>query len=134
LEGTLEIPGQTIDFMVKQAKIVAYDTESYSIADLAKGDGVKLDAVLTNLPTGRSAIKAGLPLKQLGEPVFYEYLVAAIDKKHSKDPLSFARKVTEIIQQMHDDGTLLKLSQKYYDADLTTPAKQYNIQALGQLP
>lgn len=134
LEGTLEIPGQTVNFMVKQAKIVAYDTESYSMADLAKGDGVKLDAVLTNRPTGQSAIKAGLPLKQLGGPVFNEYLVAAIDKKHSKDPLSFARKVTEIIQQMHGDGTLLKFSQKYYGDDLTTPASQYNIQALGQLP
>jgi polar amino acid transport system substrate-binding protein len=134
LEGTLDIPGQDIDFVVKQAQIVAYDTESYSIADLAKGDGVKLDAVLTNLPTGRSAIKAGLPLKQLGGPVFYEYLVAAIDKKHSKNPLSFARKVTAIIQQMHGDGTLLKFSQKYYNDDLTTPAGQYNIQALDQLP
>jgi hypothetical protein len=60
--------------------------------------------------------------------------VAGIDKKRSKDPLSLARKITEIIQQMHADSTLLKFSQQYYDDDLTTPAGQYNIQVLGQLP
>lgn len=134
LEGTLTIPGEPIDFVVKDAKIEAYDTEIYSLRDLAEGNGLKLDAVLTNTPTGRSAIADGTPVKQLGDPVFYEYLVAGIDKKRSKDPISLARKITELIQQMHADGTLLKFSQQYYDEDLTTPASQYNIQVLGQLP
>lgn len=134
LEGRLTIPGEPIDFVVKDAKIVAYDTEIYSLNDLAEGDGVKLDAVLTNTPTGRSAIADGIPVKQLGDAVFYEYLVAGIDKKRTKDPVSLARKITEIIQQMHGDGTLLKFSNRYYEDDLTTPASQYNIQVLGQLP
>ncbi len=134
LEGSLSIPGQTIDFDVKDAVIIGYDTEIPALEDLALGDGIRLDGVLTGVPLGQSMIGEGLPIKQLDGPVFTEYLAAAIDKKSSKDPVALARKVTEIIQQMHSDGTLLKLSQQYYGDDFTTAASQFDVQALGQLP
>lgn len=134
LEGSLKIPGETIDFVVKGAEIKGYDTDTSALQDLALGDGVRLDAVMTALPTGQGVIKDGLPLKQLGDPAYLEYLAAAIDKKHSKDPVSFVKQVTEIIQQMHADGTLLKLSEKHYGLDLTTAAGKFDVTQLGQLP
>lgn len=132
LHGTLQIPGETIDFVVKNADFVGYDTDLNALQDLALGDGVRLDAVLTASPTGNGAIKDGLPLKQLGDPVFFEYLAAAFDKESSMDEAPFVNKVDTIIQQLHSDGTLLNLSQKYYETDLTTAAAKFDVSQLNQ--
>jgi polar amino acid transport system substrate-binding protein len=134
LEGSLVIPGRKIDYIIKDATIVGYDTDTSALEDLAMGDGVRLDAVLTDPDTGQNAIRKGLPLKQLGEPVYYDYVAAAIDKKSGRDPVPFVRQVTKIVQQMHQDGTLRTLSQKYYAGDFTTAASEFDINALGQLP
>lgn len=134
LEGSLVVPGQKIDFVVKDAAIVGYDTDTSALEDLALGDGARLDAVLTDPDTGKNAIENGLPIKQLGHPVYYDYVAAAIDKKSGRDPVSLAREVTELIQQMHHDGTLPKLSQRYYGGDFATTASKFNIDALGQFP
>jgi polar amino acid transport system substrate-binding protein len=134
LDGSLAIPGEIIDFVVKDAVIHGYEIDISAMQDLALGDGVQLDAVLVAQPTGQNAVNEGLPLKQLGEPVFFEYLAVDIDKKHSKDPVSLVSKLDAIIQQMHSDGTLLRLSQQYYGEDFTTAASQFDIYALGQLP
>jgi polar amino acid transport system substrate-binding protein len=132
LQGTLQIPGEQIDFVVKNADFVGYDTDINALQDLALGDGVRLDAVLTAQPTGAGSIKDGLPLKQLGDPVFFEYLAAAFDKESTLDEAPFVNKVNEIIQQLHSDGTLLNLSQKYYGTDLTTAAAKFDVSTLNQ--
>ncbi len=133
LSGKLEIPGEKIDFIVKNAVFQGYETDINALQDLALGDGTRLDGVLTALPTGLGAIKDGLAIKQLGDPVYFEYLGVAIDKAHSKDPIPLAKKVSEIIQQLHADGTLLKLSKQYYDGtDLTSAAAKFDLGQLGQ--
>jgi polar amino acid transport system substrate-binding protein len=134
LKGSLTIPGQKIDYVIKDAHVVGYDTDTSALQDLAAGDGVRLDAAMTDPDTGRSAIQDGLPVKQLGDPVYYDYVAATIDKKSGNDPVPFVRRVTEIVQQMHKDGTLLKLTQQYYGQDTTTAAAQFDIDALHQLP
>ncbi len=132
LEKTLTIPGETITYLVDNADFVGYDTDLPALQDLSLGDGVRLDAVLTALPTGEGAIQSGLPLKKLGDPVYFEYLAGAIDRSASKDPIPFVNKVTEIIQGLHQDGTMLQLSQKYYGIDLTTAAAEFNVDQLNQ--
>jgi len=132
LAGTLTIPGEKIDYVVKNAQFSGYDTDINALQDLALGDGVRLDGVLTALPTGTGAIADGLPLKQLGEPVFFEYLGGAVDKTSTKDPVSFVKKVTELIQQMHSDGTLKKLSEEFYGMDLASAAAKFDWNALNQ--
>ena len=132
LSQTLSIPGEEINFVVTDPEFAGYDTDSFALDDLSLGDGVRLDAVLTAQPTGVQAIQSGKPLKQLGDPVYFEYLAAAIDKKGSLDPASFVAKLDEIIQQMHQDGTLLKLSQQYYGLDLTSAAGQFDTDLLNQ--
>jgi len=132
IAGTLKIPGETIDFVVKNAQFTGYETDLNAIQDLALGDGVRLDAVLTAQPTGQGAIKDGLPLKQLGDPVYFEYLAAALDKTAGKDPIPLAKKVSEVINGLLADGTLVQLSQKYYGLDLATAAEKFDLNALGQ--
>lgn len=132
LDGSLAIPGETIDFVVKDVQFMGYDTDTPALQDLALGDGVRLDGVLTALPTGQGVIKDGLPLKQLGEPVYFEYLAGAIDKNAPKDSNAFRAKVNEIIQSMLKDGTLKQLSEKYYGLDLAEAAGKFDIAGLKQ--
>ena len=134
LRGGLEIPGEPIDFVVKDPQIVGYDVDSTALSDLATGDGTNLDAVLTALPTGLDAIQNGAPLKQLGDPVFYEILAVAMDKKSNFNSFSLALKVTEIVQGMHKDGSLAKLSDQYFHMDLTPLAGKIDVKSFGQFP
>ena len=55
-------------------------------------------------------------MRVVGEPAFYEPLAVATDKG---DP-EFDAKIAEIIAEMHKDGTLKALSEKWYGVDLTT--------------
>ncbi len=132
LNGSLVIPGETINFVIKNADIKTYDTDSTALEDLSLGDGVRLDAVLTAQPTGQQAIKDGKPIKQLGDPLFYEYLAPAFDRNSPLDPTSFIAKVSEIVAGLHKDGTLTKLSMQYYGADLTTSAATFDASAFAK--
>lgn len=134
LNGTLVLPGVEVEFVIDDPIIVGYDVDLPALEDLALGDGVRLDAALTAQPTGLQAIEDGLPIKQLGAPVFFEYLAAAMDKKSSQDPVGFVRRVSEIINEMHDDGTLQRLSQQHYGEDYTMEASQFDLAALDQFP
>jgi len=134
LRHTLEIPGQTIDFQIQNARIIGYDTDISALADLALGDGANLDAVLTDPDTGSQAIRDGLPIKQLGDFVYHDYVSIAIDKKSSRNPLPLVESVSQIIAAMHTDGTLSQLSQQYYGGDFTVAAAAFDLQPLEQFP
>jgi len=132
LEGTLRLPGQEIEYLIRGPVVVAYENEGPAIEDLALGDGVKLDAALTQLPVSQAAIASGLPLKQLEEPAFFAYAALAIDRKSNKDPVTFVQAVIRIVQAMHTEGFLKPLSLKYHGLDLTTVAAQFEIDNLDQ--
>jgi polar amino acid transport system substrate-binding protein len=103
------------EYRIDDANIQTYDTDLLALDDLRLGDGVRLDAAVTALPTVMDAIRQGYPLKVVGDPLFLEPLSVAIDKG---DP-EFAAKLAEIVEAMHEDGTLSELSMKWYGADLT---------------
>ncbi|HEY7042653.1 MAG TPA: transporter substrate-binding domain-containing protein [Nocardioidaceae bacterium] len=120
LKKTLAIKGFTFDFVIDDAEAVGYDTDTSALNDLALGDGVRLDAVITSLTTAQGFIDSGKPVKIVGDPVFYEPLAVAIDKSAPKDPSSLAAAVDKIVGEMHADGTLTTMSKKWYDGtDLT---------------
>jgi polar amino acid transport system substrate-binding protein len=121
LQGKLTLEGEQILRPAPEgAQAQIYDTDALALTDLALGDGTRLDAVLTALPTAEEAIKGGQPLKILGDPVYYEDLGLAFDQKSPKDSKRLAVEVTRIVDEMHKDGTLTKLAAKYYSSDLTT--------------
>ena len=120
LDKTLTIPGEEIEFVVDNPQIQTYDTDTSAIQDLELGDGVRLDAVMSALPTLQGAVEAGKPIKIVGDPLYYEPLAAAIDKQAPSDPKPLLDEVSKIIEEMHQDGTLSELSKKWYDGtDLT---------------
>jgi len=134
LNGTLSIPGVKIEYLIQDAVVVGYDTDTSALADLALGDGLHLDAVITDPDSGDSAIQNGLPIRRLDEVVYHDYSGIVVDKFGSSDPVPLVRKLTEVIQGMHNDGTLLELSQKYFQGDFTSWAANYDIDTLEQFP
>ncbi len=132
LNGTLEIPGETVNVVVKDADIHGYDTDTSALQDLTLGDGVRLDGVMTAIPTGQDFIKAGKPIKQLGDAVLFEYLAPAFDRSSPEDNTSFRAKVDELVKAMHSDGTLKKLSEQHYGIDLASKAAEFDVSKLKQ--
>jgi len=121
LDKTLNIKGFTFDFVIDDAVVKGYDTDTTALQDLSLGDGTRLDAVITSSTTAQGYADEGNPVKTVGDPVFYEPLSAAIDKSSQLDPTSLAKAADTIVADMHEDGTLSKLSKKWYDGlDLTT--------------
>jgi polar amino acid transport system substrate-binding protein len=120
LQKTLNIPGEKIDFVIDDAEIKGYDTDTSAIADLEIGDGDRLNAVISALPTLEGAIDKGKPLRIVGEPIYYEPLAAAADKNAPVDSMPLIEEVSAIIEEMRTDGTLTELSEKWYGTDLAT--------------
>jgi polar amino acid transport system substrate-binding protein len=120
LNKSLDIKGFTFDFVIDDAVVKGYDTDTTALQDLALGDGTRLDAVITSSTTAQGYAEEGNPVKTVGDPVFYEPLSVAMDKNSELDGTSLADEVDEIVHEMHADGTLTEFSKKWYDGlDLT---------------
>ncbi|HEX5089376.1 MAG TPA: transporter substrate-binding domain-containing protein [Nocardioides sp.] len=117
LEKKLAIDGYTFDFVIDDAEISGYDTDTTALEDLVNG---RLDAVLTSVTTAQGYIDAGNPVKIVGDPLFYEPLSVGFDKSSDPSSESLFEAVDKIVGEMHEDGTLTSLSQKWYGQDLTT--------------
>lgn len=113
-----------IESKVTNPQIKTYDTDSTAIQDLALGDGRRLDAVVSALPTLEAAIEAGSPIKVVPPDLYYEPLSVAVDKSSQLDPTSLVERISEIIEEMHEDGTMVELSEKWYGTDLTVAPRK----------
>ncbi|HWL90051.1 MAG TPA: transporter substrate-binding domain-containing protein [Actinomycetota bacterium] len=114
LEKSLEITGFTFNFVIDDASVSGYDTDTSALQDLALGDGTRLDAVMTSLTTADAFAKDN-PVRVVGDPLFGEPLSVAFDKASELDVASLQEAVDEIVAEMHADGTLSELSMKWYD-------------------
>lgn len=103
-------------YQIAAGELRSYETDVNAFDDLRIGDGKRLDAVLSALPTINEAIKNGYPMKLVGQPVFFEPLSVAIDKGDTE----LGDKIAEIVSAMRADGTLAKLSNKWYGVDYTS--------------
>jgi polar amino acid transport system substrate-binding protein len=104
-----------VAFLIDDADIQTYDSDAHALADLAQGDGVLLEAAITALPTILQAIKAGDPLKVIGDPLFREPLAVATDKGDDE----WNAQLATLIRTMREDGTLRRLSEKWFGLDLS---------------
>ncbi len=134
LKGNLGLPGVEVDYLIENPQIIAYNNEIPAFEDLARGDGLILDAIVTQISAGQQAIASGLALRMLPEPLYYAYASAAIDKKNSRDPIRFRDKVSEIVIEMHQDGKLSALSLQWLGLDLTQEAARFDLDSLPQTP
>jgi polar amino acid transport system substrate-binding protein len=87
-------------------------------ADQWKAKRYDFDGWLSSITVVDGAIKAGLPLVKVGDPVYFEPLAVAVDKKGPADT-DFMPMLNKIISDMHADGTLTAMSQKWFGADFT---------------
>jgi polar amino acid transport system substrate-binding protein len=77
---------------------------------------------ISSSTTIQAAIDEGIEMHLVGDPVFYEPLAVAIDKGGPAHEQLLAA-IDDILQRMHDDGSLTALSEKWYDGqDLTVVA------------
>ncbi len=106
------------EYQVEAGEIRTYETDTNAFDDLRLGEGVRIDAVFSALPTIQEAINNGYPMKVVGDPAFYEPLAVATDKGDEE----FNARIAEIVAELHADGTLRELSEKWYGVDLTTVA------------
>lgn len=109
------IDATPIQYKFTAGEVKTYETYSVAFDDLRLGDGVRLDAVLTEEMTVLNAIKSGYPLKVLSEGLFSEPGAIATLRGDKE----FVDKIAAAINSMKDDGTLSKLSIKWYGADHT---------------
>jgi polar amino acid transport system substrate-binding protein len=80
--------------------------------------------LLTSNTVVEAGIAGGAPIKKIGAPVYSENLAVAFDKQASKDPTRLVEEVGRIVAEMHQDGTLSELSNKWFEVDLTqSPTK-----------
>ena len=117
LGGTLVLEGEPILKQVTGAKAQVLTTDSECIQAIQAGRK-EIAGVLTALPTIEDAIKNGAPIKKLGDPVYYEDLAAAMDR-NVPNSQAFVDAVTKAIDEMRTDGTLTKLSVKWYGVDIS---------------
>jgi polar amino acid transport system substrate-binding protein len=105
----------------KAGDLKTYPTDANHIEDLCLGDGLRLDAIFSSKQTIAEAIRngcgEGCPMKMIGEPPYYEPLSFALDKSRANSQ-TLVDKLNVIIKSMNDDGTLVKLSEKFYHTDL----------------
>jgi polar amino acid transport system substrate-binding protein len=134
LQGTLKLPGQTLEYRIQEPRIVAYQNEDPAIDILSLGAGLKLDAVITLLPKALEAMEAGKPVRMLDEPLLFTYAAVTLDRSSRRDPARLLSQITALIQDMHQTGVLKDLSLRYQGLDLTAEAALFDLASLDQAP
>jgi len=129
LKGQLEIPSVDITLNVKDPKIVTFETEAPGLEAAAKGE---IDAFLAADPVGRARIKEGAALRELPEVAFTYYPSGFVDKSSGLSARRFVDRVNEIIRGFQADGTLKRLSIKWFGKDYASDAREFDIDAIVQ--
>ncbi|MCG7391587.1 transporter substrate-binding domain-containing protein [Microvirga sp. ACRRW] len=111
----IDAPGLApIQYTLTPGEVKTYADSMLPFDDLRLGDGTRIHAVIAPEQTAQNAIKNRYPVKVLpGDAAFKEPLVVVTDKG---DP-EWTAKLGSIIQAMKDDGTLSKLTTKWYGND-----------------
>ncbi|AUX78959.1 transporter substrate-binding domain-containing protein [Sinorhizobium fredii] len=105
-----------IKYQFAPGEIKSYESNSSARDDLRLGDGVRLDGIIDEERTANEAIRAGYSLKIIGEPL--NSAATAIPVLHGDK--EFSDKVAAAIKSMREDGTLSKLSIKWWGSDQTS--------------
>lgn len=117
LNGTLDIEGEIIP-PPKNVKVATVKTDLECIQSMQSGRK-DYDAVLTAANVLADAAKKGAPVVAIGSTVFADQVGISIDKA-ARPNAKFLAALSQIVKDMHADGTLSALSKKYYDGfDLT---------------
>ncbi|MER8903291.1 transporter substrate-binding domain-containing protein [Mesorhizobium sp. M0772] len=111
----IDAPGlPPIEYKLEPGEIRTFADSMLPFDDLRLGDGVRLNAVIAPEQTAQNAIKNGYPLRVLeGGYAFREPLVVIAEKGDAE----WNAKIGGILDEMKKDGTLAKLTTKWYGKD-----------------
>lgn len=99
------------------AEAVTRPTDSNCIEDIKAGRP-EFDLLITSGTVIDAAVDSGQPIVKVGEPIYQENLAVAIDKS-GPEHAALLFEIDKIIGEMHADGTLTELSEKWFEEDLT---------------
>ncbi|MCI4660426.1 MAG: transporter substrate-binding domain-containing protein [Neomegalonema sp.] len=102
-------------FRQRIKKVAGIETFANDLAALEAVAAGKVDAGISALPTILEAQRSGLGVKVVGGPLFLEPLGVAIEKGDRE----LAVKLGQIVSDLRRSGSLSKLSEQWYGADLT---------------
>jgi ABC-type amino acid transport substrate-binding protein len=123
-QGDLGLPASSIYAQPPaDITIVPLDTDQECAQALAAGRE-DFAAYVTSQTVVNANIDAGLPVKQLGSPVFSEDLAPSYDKSSTLPTDSLRTEIDSIITGMHNDGTLTELSLLWFGEDITMDPTQ----------
>jgi polar amino acid transport system substrate-binding protein len=92
--------------------IKTYDSDVTALRALDQG---KHDAVVTDIIVGDIAIQQGFKIKATGVKFTEDKQGIAVRKGNTE----LLNKINEALRQMHEDGTYQKLSEKYFNRDIS---------------
>jgi polar amino acid transport system substrate-binding protein len=121
IEGTLTLPPEAGDVATPPAglKSTTLPTD-IDCADSWASGRTDFEGWISSITTVEGAIADGYEIRKVGDPIFFEPLGVCFDKS-VEDRAPLVEAVNTIVQDMHDDGTLTTMSEKWFDGiDLTT--------------
>jgi polar amino acid transport system substrate-binding protein len=112
------VTGTTFEEDAKQlgaGEVRLYKDDTQTLMELNNG---VIDAVITDRVVGVNAMnKGGFKIKLVGNPIRSEDIAVAFRKSDS----TLREKVNAILKDLHAQGVLSKLSQKWLGVDITVP-------------
>ena len=101
------------------AEAVTRPTDANCIEDIA-ANRPEFDLLITSGTVIDSAVDSGQPIVKIGEPIYQENLAVAIDRTDGAPAhAALLFEIDKIIGEMHADGTLTELSEKWFEEDIT---------------
>ncbi len=118
LNKALVIPGAAAMVYPFHDVIVVPGDETVNFRNLALGPGVRLDAIVSDLATAQAYIDSTHALKIVGSTLYAEPNVVATEKGDA----DWDRTVSRTFSELKSDGTLARISQKWFGRDITLDA------------
>ncbi|MER9599061.1 transporter substrate-binding domain-containing protein [Mesorhizobium sp. M0244] len=106
------IGARPIEFKFKVDEVKEYESANVALADLRLGDGIRLNAVVSDETGMERAIKSGYPIRVLGTLFSAPGAISMM-----KGDSEFRDKINAALKSMKDDGTLSKIAIKWYGTD-----------------
>jgi polar amino acid transport system substrate-binding protein len=120
VEGTLELaaPNRLVTDAPEGMTAFPLETDANCAEAMRSGQTEVGNVFVTADPVIAQAIDADTPIVRVGDPIFYEALAVAFDK-NGPARAKLLEAVDAIIGEMHADGTMTTLSNKWYGVDYT---------------
>nr|MBA2556678.1 transporter substrate-binding domain-containing protein [Chloroflexota bacterium] len=119
LEGNLVLGDGSTPAEPPEGAVASTLPTDANCAEAIQAGRTEFAAWLSSSTTIQQAIDAGIPIVAVGDPVFFEPLAVAVDRSGPPHEELLAE-LDRIVGEMHEDGTLTELSEKWYDGlDLT---------------